>query len=176
MQKYWHIMDNIALYFHIVTNSLILYFAVNVELSLFMAFNIACIVVFYVYSSINLDKKAEKGDLTMPVELTLEEAQHKSKVFKRQANETFLSMRITLWYSQYFILLLALLCIYPSSLIGKYIKTTKDIPVETLDLLNTSAFYMFWGGVYVSMDDRDSIQYVLPAFSLLILLIFEKNA
>lgn len=45
-----------------------------------------------------------------------------------------------------------------------------------MQLLNSSAFYLFWGGVYVSKGDRDSIYYILPAFTLLLLLILEKQA
>lgn len=65
---------------------------------------------------------------------------------------------------------------YPSSLIGKYISTTKHISDEVLYDLNATSFYMFWGGVFVTKNERDSIYYVLPAFTLLLLLILEKNA
>lgn len=76
-------MDTLSQYFHIITNTVILYFAINVELSLFMAFNICCIVIFYVYSSIKLNHEAKKSDTQVQIELNIEDAQEKSRLFKR---------------------------------------------------------------------------------------------
>lgn len=81
--NYWKYLDDMALYFHIVTNTFILYLAINIELSLFMAFNIACIVTFYVYASIRLNRRVKNEEAIQQSEITLTEAQRESKEFKR---------------------------------------------------------------------------------------------
>jgi hypothetical protein len=68
--------------------------------------------------------------------------------------------------------LIAIILIYPSSFLEIL---SERYPFHTDDITKISD-YMFWGGVYRSSEERKSINFILPLFTLLILLILEKLA
>ena len=91
----------------------------------------------------------------------------------QKANLTLLSVRISQWDYQYWLLIISMIIMYPTPALD-------TLESDQLQLYSTQIrewiFWIFWCGIYKTPENLTNIGSSLPLYVMLILLIFEKQA
>jgi len=86
------------------------------------------------------------------------------------ANDKLAQVRERQWTWQYWLLIVSMILMYPTPIINKLGEKHASIQ-NTID---DSVFYLFWLGIYVAPENKNTIQSHFPLYIMILFFVLER--
>lgn len=119
--SWWPFLDTLASYGHLLNSAIIVYIAVYQSVSFFMLFNLLCVSTYYGVATTGLAKRSKRTQQESGIQdqVDLHIARIVTKKYRVGAQFEFLKIRATLWKVQSWLLVIAAIISFPSTMMAK---------------------------------------------------------
>lgn len=102
--------------------------------------------------------------------MTIDQAHQYSKKYMMGANDKLAQVRERQWTWQYWLLIVSMILMYPTPIINKLGEKHASIQ----DSIDNSVFYLFWLGIYVAPENKNTIQSHFPLYIMILFFVLER--